>query len=89
MLVQGTAGSVLPVWSSRSRAEKVVANVSGFRGLQVLGMPWSEFEKAQLAQLAKQGILLGVNWAGKGANGYELPPTMVAESIRGVREKGV
>lgn len=86
MLVSGAAGSVLPVWSSRSRAEKVLATVSGYDGMTVLGMPWSEFEKNQLPELECEGILLGVNWAGKAANGYELPPHMVMESVRAAKK---
>ncbi|MDP3821199.1 MAG: DUF2750 domain-containing protein [Burkholderiales bacterium] len=89
MLVQGAAGSVLPVWSSRSRAEKIVANASGFSGLTILGMPWDEFEKTQVPQLERQSILLGINWGGKAANGYEVAPQFVTESVRSAREHEV
>jgi uncharacterized protein DUF2750 len=87
MLVDGASGPVLPVWSSRSRAAKIVATVPGYSDLVVVGMPWDEFERTQLPELEREGILLGVNWAGKNANGYELAPRLVAANVRAASEK--
>ena len=44
-------------------------------------MTWEEFRDQCLPQLAEDGLEVGVNWAGKGARGYDLPPAAVREAI--------
>ena len=77
---------VQPMWSSRSRVEKIIANVKAYSNCTVLGIKWSEFERLWLDLLVKEGVLLGLNWSGAKANGYEMPARLVAESVRAARD---
>jgi hypothetical protein len=85
-IVESVTGPVQPVWSTRSRVEKIVASVAGYKHCTILGMPWDEFERLYLEQFERAGIGLGLNWSGSKANGYEMPVRAVAASIAEVRK---
>lgn len=84
--LESNGARVQPMWSSRSRVEKVIANVEAYSNCTVLGIQWSEFERLWPNPLVKDGVLLGLNWSGPKANGYEMPAGLVAESVRAARD---
>jgi hypothetical protein len=75
------------MFSSRKRAEKLIATVRGYSHIVVLGTDWSEFERLWLAVLTERGTLLGLNWSGPNASGYEMPANLVAESVRAAKNE--
>ncbi len=78
----------MPFWSKRSRAEKIVASVAAYSGMTVVEIPLAEFLERWLPGLAGDGRLVGLNWSGPNATGYDLTPDEVADRI-GVRSQGL
>jgi hypothetical protein len=75
----------MPFWSAKSRAEKVVTNVEAYEGFQAVAMPLAEWRERWLPGLSKDGFLVGLNWSGHRATGYDLSPTDVERNL-GSRE---
>lgn len=62
--VESNGLQVQPLFSSRKRAERLIATVPGYSHLVELGMDWSEFERLWPVVLNDRGILPGINWSG-------------------------
>ncbi len=76
-----------PFWSSRSRVEKIIQSVPAYRGFEPVELEWSVFEDRWVPGLTKDGILVGVNWSGSRALGYDVEPEQVARNVRYHKEK--
>jgi hypothetical protein len=74
----------MPFWSTSSRAEKVIANVAAYAGFEPVAISWDEFRDNWLPGLAQDELLVGVNWSGKKATGYDLEPHEVKTNIEAV-----
>jgi hypothetical protein len=72
-----------PFWSSRSRAERIVATVAAYSEFAVVEISWVEFSERWIRGLRKDGILVGVNWSGTEATGYDVEPEQVLVNVRG------
>jgi hypothetical protein len=71
----GTDGRrAMPFWSSRERAERVLASVPAYAGFATFEVPWEDFARRWIPGLARDGLLVGVNWSGERATGYDLEP---------------
>jgi hypothetical protein len=68
----------LPFWSKQSRANRVVAAVDAYRTFDVVEVPVSDWLDSWLPGLRRDGLLVGVNWAGARATGFDLTPAQVA-----------
>lgn len=69
----GTDGArAMPFWSKRSRAERVVAAVPAYAGFEVVAIPLDVFRQRWLPGLARDGLLVGLNWSGNRATGYDV-----------------
>ena len=66
-----------PFWSSKSRAEKIIENVPAYKMFTVVEISWNEFKEEWVPDLTKEKLLVGINWSGKGAKGYDLEPKNV------------
>lgn len=62
----------MPFWSKRSRAEKVIANVPSYAAMKVVEISGDAWTEKWLPGLEKDGILVGLNWSGQYATGYDL-----------------
>lgn len=71
----------MPFWSLRSRAERIIENVPAYQGFQAIGLPLEEWRTRWLPGLAKDDTLVGLNWSGGSATGYDLPPTDVEAAL--------
>lgn len=76
-----------PFWSSRSRVEKIIRNVPAYGSFRPVEIAWSEFESNWVPSLLSDGLLMGVNWSGPAARGYDMPPDRVLASIRTLMDK--
>jgi hypothetical protein len=74
----------MPFWSSSSRVQKIIANVPAYAGFEPVEISWDEFCDKWLPGLAEDGLLVGVNWSGKKAKGYDLQPHEVRANIEAV-----
>lgn len=72
---------VMPFWSAKSRAERIVANVEAYRGFEVVALPLTEWRARWLPGLGKDGLLVGLNWSGGLATGYDLEPSDVERNL--------
>lgn len=71
-----------PFWSSRSRAEKIIASVHAYKNFLPVEITLEAFLGRWLPGLEEDGILVGVNWSGGRATGYDIPPSQVAANLR-------
>jgi len=76
-----------PFWSSRSRAERVIATVPAYAGFSVVEIAWKDLCERWLPGLTKDGILVGVNWTGSRATGYDIDAADVLANVRGHRPR--
>ncbi len=68
----------MPFWSKSSRAERVVGAVAAYRSFDVVEIPVDDWLDSWLPGLQSDGLLVGVNWAGARATGFDLTPAQVA-----------
>ncbi len=68
----------MPFWSKQSRARRVVAAVPAYGEFEVVEIPAAEWLDSWLPGLTRDGLLVGVNWAGAHAVGFDLTPSRVA-----------
>ena len=76
-----------PFWSSLSRVQKIIKTVPAYAGFEPHEILWSDFCRAWVPGMTKDGLLMGVNWSGKRALGYDLEPKQVQESVEAVMEE--
>ena len=72
---------VMPFWSSRSRAERIVRSVAAYAGFKVIEFTWDEFKTYWVSELRNAHHLVGVNWSGKFAVGYDVEPDDVVRNV--------
>lgn len=77
----------VPFWSTRSRAERIVGSVPAYAGFRPREFSLQDFED-YLAELAEDGLLVGVNWSGAKATGYDVEPEDVRGWLEAMRERG-
>jgi hypothetical protein len=73
----------MPFWSTRSRVEKVIASVPAYAGFRSRELPLEEFRTRWLDGLERDGLLVGINWSGGRATGYDVQPRDVREWLAG------
>ena len=73
-----TGRRAMPFWSKATRAERVVGAVPAYRGFDVVAIPVDDWLDSWLPGLQRDGLLVGVNWAGTRATGFDMAPTQVA-----------
>jgi Protein of unknown function (DUF2750) len=69
----------MPFWSTRSRVEKVLASVPDYTNFRSLELSLEEFGTQWLDGLERDGLLVGINWSGAAATGYDVEPANVRE----------
>ena len=70
-----------PFWSSLRRVETIIKRVPAYKGFQPVKMTWEEFRDEWLPELARDGMLVGVNWSGARAKGYDVEPEAVRRNV--------
>jgi len=68
----------VPFWSKPSRARRVVEQVAAYRTFDVVEIDLDEWADRWLPRLKRDGLLVGVNWAGARATGYDMTVAEVA-----------
>lgn len=76
-----------PFWSSLSRVQKIIGSVPAYSGFEPVELEWSVFESRWVPGLSKDGLLVGVNWSGPKATGYDVEPEQVAKNVQHYQEK--
>ena len=74
-----------PFWSRASRAQKVIQTVDAYAAFDVREVLKSEWVDQWLPRMRADGILVGINWSGSLATGFDLAPDAVLERLRASR----
>lgn len=74
-----------PVWSSRSRLVRMLEGPLAGPGRVIVRHAWREFVHHVLPRAERDGVLIGLNWAGPRARGYNLTPAGVLERVETAR----
>lgn len=64
----------LPLWSSRSRVERIIKTAPAYRSFRVLEVEWAAFVSDWMPGIKSSGTLVGVNWSGSRVIGYDMEP---------------
>ena len=70
-----------PFWSSISRAEKIISNVPAYSSFEPYELKLKIFLEQWIPGLTKDEILVGVNWSGTSAIGFDVEPAQVINGI--------
>lgn len=79
--VNGDGVRAMPFWSTRSRAERVLANVAAYAGFEPVEVPLDKWRTDWLTGLDRDGLMVGLNWAGDRAQGYDVAPADVLRTL--------
>ena len=72
----------MPFWSKRSRAQRIIDTVPAYAGFRAdLRVGLDEWFDRWLPGLERDGLLIGVNWSGRGATGYEISPADMRRNL--------
>lgn len=75
---------VQPFWSSVSRVKKIIKTVPAYACFEPYEISWEEFCQKWIPGLKDDGFLVGINWSGPRALGYDLEPEEVIEAVEAV-----
>jgi hypothetical protein len=67
----------VPFWSKPTRAQRVVGQVDAYQGFEVVTVSVDDWLTGWLSSLERDGMLIGVNWSGARATGYDMTPAQV------------
>jgi hypothetical protein len=74
-----------PFWSSRPRAERIIKTLEAYKGFEPVEVRLQDFLETWIPRLAGDDVLVGVNWSGSRATGYDVEPDAARESINWAR----
>ena len=81
---EGTDGRrSIPFWSRLSRVERIIATVPAYAQFRTRELSRIAFVNRWLPGLERDGMLVGLNWAGVNATGYEFTPREVLDRLNG------
>ena len=71
----------MPFWSLRSRAQKVIETVPAYAGFEPVELRLKDFTSRWLPGLETDGLLVGLNWSGARATGYDCTPSELRAAL--------
>lgn len=77
----GSGQRAQPFWSKRSRAQRIVDTVPDYAVFEVVEIDGDRWREHWLKILERDGVLVGLNWSGRGATGYDLTPSEVLRNL--------
>jgi Protein of unknown function (DUF2750) len=79
----GTDGRrAMPFWSTTARAERVIATVGAYAGFEPVRISVAKWMQRWLPGLERDRLLVGINWSGDRAHGYDLDTAEVLNRLR-------
>jgi hypothetical protein len=75
----------MPFWSLESRARNVINNVSAYSDFEPHRLTLAEFLDRWLPGMERDRLLVGLNWSGARATGYDLTPAEVRAQLANIR----
>ena len=77
----GEGKPVQPFWSSLSRVQKIITTVRAYSAFEPYEISWDDFVSSWVTYLTENGLLVGINWSGQRATGYDLEPKKVKDIV--------
>lgn len=77
----------MPFWSTRARAERIIATVPAYYGFEPEELSWSAFVENWAPGLEEDGLLVGVNWSGANATGYDIKSAELVRNVQAEAER--
>jgi len=74
-------GRALPFWSNEEKALKIINNVPAYAGFEPQKIALKDFVDKWLPGMEKDLLLVGLNWGGKNAAGYDVSPQEVMKYL--------
>jgi hypothetical protein len=71
----------MPFWSSESRVRRVISTAPAYAEFEPVKIALQDFRDRWLPGLMKDGDLVGVNWSGPRATGYDATPEDVRANV--------
>lgn len=71
----------MPFWSLKSRLEKVISSVPDYQTFDAVALPLDVWRTRWIDGLERDGILVGLNWSGTRATGYDVHPRDVRAGL--------
>lgn len=72
----------IPFWSSLFRVEHMVSRLAAYSKYWPLEVSWDEFRTLSVPDIAAEGRLVGVNWSGPRAVGFDMDPEQVVANVQ-------
>ncbi|MEM1184877.1 MAG: DUF2750 domain-containing protein [Planctomycetota bacterium] len=76
-----------PFWSSYTRVKEMLDGPLARKRLRIAAYTWHGFVEGLVPELEAEGILVGVNWHGPKAQGYNMAPSNVIAIVEEERAK--
>ena len=76
-----------PFWSSISRVKRIIKNVPAYSGFKPYEISWKHSVSRWVPGLTKDNILVGINWSGYNAVGYDVEPHRLQQSVEVLIQK--
>jgi Protein of unknown function (DUF2750) len=70
-----------PFWSTLARVKTIISTVPAYSGFEPVELSWEQFRDVWVPGLTRDGLLVGVNWSGPHATGYDVAPAKVRERV--------
>ena len=77
----------MPFWSKESRAQTVITNAAAYQHFKTHKLSLEEFLASWLPGMERDGFLVGVNWSGKQATGYDMSPASIRARLEAATAK--
>ena len=71
----------MPFWLLRSCVARVIASVPAYSAFEPVEIPLETWRGEWLKRLADDGLLVGLNWSGRRAAGYDLTASDVERNL--------
>jgi Protein of unknown function (DUF2750) len=70
-----------PFWSKRSRAQRILDTSTAYASFDIVEIALEDWRERWLPGLERDGLLVGFNWSGHHATGYDLTPADVLRNL--------
>lgn len=77
-----------PFWSSLSRVKIIIKKVPAYASFEPYEVSWKDFKRKWARKLAKEDRLIGVNWSGPKAVGFDIEPKVVCSAVQWAIDNG-
>ncbi|EGR1312237.1 TPA: DUF2750 domain-containing protein [Vibrio vulnificus] len=71
----------MPFWSSLSRVQNSIVSSIAYESFEPIEISWETFVEKWAVGLARDGLLVGVNWSGENSSGYDLKPAELVANV--------